>query len=59
MKYTVNIYGKIPDCLELEAGDADQAVEMALEDVIDRLEFKAAPSEGWPICATPKRANNR
>ena len=55
MRYDINIYGQVPDCLEIEAVDEYQAVELAKDDVLDRLDFKAAPAEEGSTCEKPQK----
>ena len=44
--WEVHIYGEVPQCLLVPAATAEQAVNDALADVLDRLEFKAFPEGG-------------
>jgi hypothetical protein len=45
MKFCVQIFGKVPDEILVEAKDKEEAEEKALLDVIDRLSFKAEEEE--------------
>lgn len=44
-KYEVHIFGKVPDCITVEADDEQSAIEMALETVMDELTFEAELEE--------------
>ena len=46
-KYCVQIYGKVPEEMEIEAEDADDAIDKAVTAVMYELEFEAK-SEAEP-----------
>lgn len=50
-RYEIHIYGTVPDCLELDAENEDEAIEFATQDVLDRLDFRVVAVEdpvlGW------------
>jgi hypothetical protein len=66
--WEVYIYGEVPQCLEVPADTSEAAAAFALDDVINRLEFKpfAKGSDEarkdvpcQPVGAIPPRANKR
>jgi hypothetical protein len=49
----VQIFGKVPDEIEIEAADEDQAIELALEKVIEELDFTPQLTEEGPALWDP------
>jgi hypothetical protein len=49
-KFIVQIFGELPDCLEVEAADADAAEDEATEKVLELLSFEADPAEEAKPC---------
>jgi hypothetical protein len=44
-KFDVVIWGTIPDCLEIEAADKNEAIEKAIQEVLEKLSFDARPTK--------------
>jgi hypothetical protein len=60
MKFDVQIFGIVPDCVEVEADTKDEAVEKALQKVLDILDFVAEESEPGSECpSTPEAKEKR
>ena len=50
-KYEVLIYGEVPECIEVEADTKQQAINRAVEDLLDRLTFCVGrPGTGEVVC---------
>lgn len=47
-KYCVQIFGKVPDQMEIEAKDEDEALDKAVQAVMDELDFLADLDEDEP-----------
>lgn len=63
-KWEVLVYGKVPDCIEVEAGSEEEALDFAYQEIIEKIELRAAPCEEKPCCQaanepTPPRAKKR
>lgn len=54
-KYCVQIYGKVPDQIEIEAKDEDEAIDKAIQGVMDELDFIADLDEDMEGAADDKR----
>jgi hypothetical protein len=44
-KYTVQIFGELPDCVTVEAEDEDSAIEEATDKIIGDLDLQAELEE--------------
>jgi hypothetical protein len=44
-KWTVQVFGRLPDCVTVEAETAEQAEELAFQEVTEDLTFEAELEE--------------
>lgn len=45
MQWCVNIFGKLPDQINVEAATKEAAEEIALQEVLEELNFEAEPDD--------------
>jgi hypothetical protein len=57
-KFCVHIFGTVPDSMEVEAADRNAAIDEALRNVLEELDFTAEEEEPCPK-PTPTRPTKK